>query len=197
MPLFLFVLSERIRTWPDQGPYVLKTDAQMQQYGRQQTKRNKGIRSFLYDRISSSPPWSSSIDGVVEHDRSLLGCWVYGGVGFTGVLGLRVNNFELSVTQPSLPSFIAKSASAPGVQSCEWCSRVTRATSTKRLLCRNPRVGPRATAMAYPSARLKQALRRSRRQLRILKERIPIPRDRKSTRLNSSHTVISYAVFCL
>jgi len=84
MPLFLFVLSERIRTWPDQGPYVLKTDAQMQQYGRQQTKRNKGIRSFLYDRISSSPPWSSSIDGVVEHDRSLLGCWVYGGVGFTG-----------------------------------------------------------------------------------------------------------------
>src|SRR5206468_1772299 len=33
-----FVLSERIRTWPDQGPYVLKTGAQMQQYGRQQTK---------------------------------------------------------------------------------------------------------------------------------------------------------------
>src|SRR5438034_11158211 len=26
---------------------------------------------------------------------------------------------------------------------------------------------------------------------------IPIERDRKSTRLNSSHTVISYAVFCL
>src|SRR2546426_6777912 len=25
----------------------------------------------------------------------------------------------------------------------------------------------------------------------------PIPRDRKSTRLNSSHLVISYAVFCL
>src|SRR5260221_1997496 len=25
----------------------------------------------------------------------------------------------------------------------------------------------------------------------------PHPRDRKSTRLNSSHTVISYAVFCL
>src|SRR5438034_4024849 len=28
-------------------------------------------------------------------------------------------------------------------------------------------------------------------------ERRPPPRDRKSTRLNSSHTVISYAVFCL
>src|SRR5438034_10555205 len=27
--------------------------------------------------------------------------------------------------------------------------------------------------------------------------RLPVRRDRKSTRLNSSHTVISYAVFCL
>src|SRR5438132_7472363 len=26
---------------------------------------------------------------------------------------------------------------------------------------------------------------------------VPQPKDRKSTRLNSSHTVISYAVFCL
>src|SRR5271169_5722381 len=33
-------------------------------------------------------------------------------------------------------------------------------------------------------------------QQRILKER-KIPRDRKSTRLNSSHGSISYAVFCL
>src|SRR5438034_1404625 len=31
----------------------------------------------------------------------------------------------------------------------------------------------------------------------INREREVIPRDRKSTRLNSSHTVISYAVFCL
>src|SRR5947207_6744663 len=30
-----------------------------------------------------------------------------------------------------------------------------------------------------------------------LSARIPAPVDRKSTRLNSSHTVISYAVFCL
>src|SRR5947207_10896889 len=29
------------------------------------------------------------------------------------------------------------------------------------------------------------------------RDRIPPDRDRKSTRLNSSHTVISYAVFCL
>src|SRR5437588_2028352 len=32
---------------------------------------------------------------------------------------------------------------------------------------------------------------------RGLAESVEIPRDRKSTRLNSSHTVISYAVFCL
>src|SRR5947207_6198417 len=30
-----------------------------------------------------------------------------------------------------------------------------------------------------------------------LTEPAPLARDRKSTRLNSSHTVISYAVFCL
>src|SRR5438034_3759367 len=30
-----------------------------------------------------------------------------------------------------------------------------------------------------------------------LKFSTPMPQDRKSTRLNSSHTVISYAVFCL
>src|SRR5205807_3494516 len=35
--------------------------------------------------------------------------------------------------------------------------------------------------------------------LRVLQEReaIPVGGDRKSTRLNSSHLVISYAVFCL
>src|SRR5437588_3960808 len=31
----------------------------------------------------------------------------------------------------------------------------------------------------------------------ILEEEVEIEEDRKSTRLNSSHTVISYAVFCL
>src|SRR5438034_9761994 len=33
--------------------------------------------------------------------------------------------------------------------------------------------------------------------LRRVHERLVFRRDRKSTRLNSSHTVISYAVFCL
>src|SRR2546426_9346802 len=31
----------------------------------------------------------------------------------------------------------------------------------------------------------------------VARARSPVPRDRKSTRLNSSHLVISYAVFCL
>src|SRR5438094_6248211 len=42
--------------------------------------------------------------------------------------------------------------------------------------------------------RLLVAAARSRRRLR---PRLPHPRDRKSTRLNSSHRTISYAVFCL
>src|SRR3712207_7990917 len=35
------------------------------------------------------------------------------------------------------------------------------------------------------------------RQQRVLRGERPAPRDRKSTRLNSSHANISYAVFCL
>src|SRR5256885_10106397 len=34
-------------------------------------------------------------------------------------------------------------------------------------------------------------------QVRAAYERLKTPEDRKSTRLNSSHLVISYAVFCL
>src|SRR5260221_10246391 len=34
-------------------------------------------------------------------------------------------------------------------------------------------------------------------EIRSLRIAAPRPQDRKSTRLNSSHTVISYAVFCL
>src|SRR5258705_12650855 len=40
------------------------------------------------------------------------------------------------------------------------------------------------------------ARRRSPRRARVLRDRLP-ERDRKSTRLNSSHLGISYAVFCL
>src|SRR5437588_5620484 len=40
-------------------------------------------------------------------------------------------------------------------------------------------------------------LDRARRPVRVQAEILVAGRDRKSTRLNSSHTVISYAVFCL
>src|SRR5688572_31575327 len=39
--------------------------------------------------------------------------------------------------------------------------------------------------------------RRVRADRRGRDERVELPRDRKSTRLNSSHSQISYAVFCL
>src|SRR6266571_6794544 len=41
------------------------------------------------------------------------------------------------------------------------------------------------------------ALARARLALEIVRERLEIIGDRKSTRLNSSHMSISYAVFCL
>src|SRR3989449_2311743 len=43
-------------------------------------------------------------------------------------------------------------------------------------------------AARIPAAKIRSSLRRLKQQL---------PRDRKSTRLNSSHGYISYAVFCL
>src|SRR5437588_8607416 len=61
---------------------------------------------------------------------------------------------------------------------------------------------PRSTLFPYTTlfrsaqravrARLLHGVHRARRELHCAE-----PRDRKSTRLNSSHTVISYAVFCL
>src|SRR5260221_11918023 len=73
------------------------------------------------------------------------------------------------------------------------------------LMIRRP---PRSTLFPYttlfrsPDRRLAQRRRRlSGKALRLRGTRrrraLPDNRDRKSTRLNSSHTVISYAVFCL
>src|SRR3712207_7532003 len=50
------------------------------------------------------------------------------------------------------------------------------------------KVSPPAIAGTYPLAEAPQALRRL---------AAGVPEDRKSTRLNSSHANISYAVFCL
>src|SRR5258708_24335504 len=64
-------------------------------------------------------------------------------------------------------------------------------------LFRSLSVRPRrsaADAAARPSANADRDLRP---RLRHAGERSELMRDRKSTRLNSSHQIISYAVFCL
>src|SRR5438034_6145606 len=55
--------------------------------------------------------------------------------------------------------------------------------------------GPRGTVLRQAAARSRKAVLRLQRVLG-LPHVVAVP-DRKSTRLNSSHTVISYAVFCL
>src|SRR5256885_12460419 len=64
---------------------------------------------------------------------------------------------------------------------------------------------PRSTLFPYTtlfrscwlSSSVKTPLSRRRRQLKSAARRLRPRPDRKSTRLNSSHLVISYAVFCL
>src|SRR5256885_10567295 len=71
---------------------------------------------------------------------------------------------------------------------------------------------PRSTLFPYTTLfrsvyrEIKQALADMDRMFRLLtqdreiqdrSDAVPLPLDRKSTRLNSSHLVISYAVFCL
>src|SRR5436190_16725403 len=62
------------------------------------------------------------------------------------------------------------------------------------LMIRRP---PRSTLFPYTTLFRSPALRAHPPTLRPKRYRPANPRDRKSTRLNSSHTVISYAVFCL
>src|SRR5215204_6929686 len=67
------------------------------------------------------------------------------------------------------------------------------------------RLPPRSTLFPYTTLFRPRRLARALDQLRAgpgrdrgrRRPRGPRRRDRKSTRLNSSHTVISYAVFCL
>src|SRR5438132_5660197 len=65
------------------------------------------------------------------------------------------------------------------------------------LVIRRP---PRSTLFPYTTlfrSRSRSWSSSGRRRSRPAALRAPAPPDRKSTRLNSSHTVISYAVFCL
>src|SRR5256885_2999159 len=54
-----------------------------------------------------------------------------------------------------------------------------------------------AAAMPLSPPELAVAAAQRQRALLVAIEQLPQARDRKSTRLNSSHLVISYAVFCL
>src|SRR5262252_10215113 len=64
------------------------------------------------------------------------------------------------------------------------------------LMIRRP---PRSTLFPYTTLFRSPGVhgRRAVRHRPVRGRRLQQPRDRKSTRLNSSHTVISYAVFCL
>src|SRR5438034_3544346 len=66
-------------------------------------------------------------------------------------------------------------------------------------LFRSRLISPAATALPAPKAHahLRLSLGCGRSHLPVLIQPSLIGADRKSTRLNSSHTVISYAVFCL
>src|SRR5699024_12300350 len=61
-----------------------------------------------------------------------------------------------------------------------------------------PAWGPRPTRQVTSvPVTTYEKLHRHSRQYRAFSTADPVPRDRKSTRLNSSHVSISYAVFCL
>src|SRR3712207_7535167 len=57
--------------------------------------------------------------------------------------------------------------------------------------------GPDAAGQPGPDGRRGGALQHPDRDRRAVHDDLRVPADRKSTRLNSSHANISYAVFCL
>src|SRR5471032_3608289 len=61
------------------------------------------------------------------------------------------------------------------------------------LMIRRP---PRSTLFPYTTL-FRSPSQRPRHALVLARNHQPLPTDRKSTRLNSSHITISYAVFCL
>src|SRR5438132_5271206 len=69
--------------------------------------------------------------------------------------------------------------------------------STLRILYPRPRSSFKESRQHPPRPHLPQLLRRRPRDAAGRAGQVARGGDRKSTRLNSSHTVISYAVFCL
>src|SRR5205807_3501368 len=76
------------------------------------------------------------------------------------------------------------------------CSRIAQAATTRRTSTTAEKVGVRWTIFVFISETSARLWVDSRRHGSGNAAVAPCP-DRKSTRLNSSHLVISYAVFCL
>src|SRR5438034_2262252 len=81
---------------------------------------------------------------------------------------------------------------------CVICSNATRTHHTSHSFPtrRSSDLGPRLNGLA-PERDMAERVERALRQAALWDEVKDRLQDRKSTRLNSSHTVISYAVFCL
>src|SRR5690606_41913157 len=90
--------------------------------------------------------------------------------------------FHVSAHPPSLHSFPTRRSSDLGHRSAHGTtssSTTPTPSPTGPAGAAHPRAGPSTTGSGFPSAHP------------------AAPPDRKSTRLNSSHVKISYAVFCL
>src|SRR5256885_11756077 len=96
-------------------------------------------------------------------------------------------------TSPLFPTTPLSRSSPPRRVAIVWRSPAARQEQD------HDRQAPRAAiAHAYPFSSLLSSLRKRQSVSTVSTlHRCPAAEDRKSTRLNSSHLVISYAVFCL
>src|SRR3712207_8344958 len=72
-----------------------------------------------------------------------------------------------------------------------------RSRADERIWRRNSRHHRPSVLELPPLPLLQRVVDQGHRPLELLVRRVEVRRDRKSTRLNSSHANISYAVFCL
>src|SRR6266850_4950404 len=88
-----------------------------------------------------------------------------------------------------------------GLQRAEEVQQILLAALRQRVESLDDRVGLRCPVLRVPRAPVGADGRDQVRRTPVVQEEDPLAeppeRDRKSTRLNSSHLVISYAVFCL
>src|SRR5215204_7233323 len=131
-----------------------------------------------------------------EHETSYLRTYAFSG----GARGARGRSSLLrSLRTPPLPDTFSQcsrrarttDSQKPGVRTANSARRHPRLQQARAGCSQSDLLathrGPRRLRRAECALSLRELLHRSARELG----------DRKSTRLNSSHTVISYAVFCL